>query len=93
MIRTIKSKGLRRFAETGDASKLSVPQADARIRRILAALDAATAPEDMNLPGFYFHALTGNRRGDYTVRVTGNWRITFAWDGVDAIDVDLEDYH
>ena len=45
----------------------------------------------MNLPGYHFHALRGVRR--WSVRVTGNWRITFGWSGIDAIDVDLEDYH
>lgn len=90
MIKSFKNKGLRRFAEKGDASKLSVQNAD-RIRRILARLDAAAVPADMDLPGYYFHALHGAPR--YSVRVTGNWRITFAWDGQDAIDVDLEDYH
>lgn len=92
IIRTFKSKGLRRFAQTGDISKLKV-QKPARIRAMLASLDAAVAPEDMNLPGYGFHELQGKRAGDYAVSVSGNWRITFAWDGVDAVDVDLEDYH
>jgi proteic killer suppression protein len=47
----------------------------------------------MNAPGYGFHALTGNMRGRYAVSVSRNWRITFAWSGTDAIDVDLEDYH
>ncbi len=50
-------------------------------------------PEDMNIPGFKFHQLSGDRKGTYAVTVTGNWRITFRFDGEDAIDVDLEDYH
>jgi len=58
---------------------------------MLQALDAAARPEQMNLPGFYFHALRGAHR--WSIRASGNWRITFAWDGADAIDVDLEDYH
>jgi toxin HigB-1 len=57
----------------------------------LRALDAATRPEQVNLPGYHFHALRGVRR--WSIRVTGNRRITFGWDGVDAINVDLEDYH
>lgn len=56
-------------------------------------LDGAVAPEDMNLPGWSFHALRGKMTGRYAVSVTGNWRLTFAWDGEDAVDVDLEDYH
>jgi len=58
---------------------------------MLRALDAATRPEHVNLPGYYFHALRGVRR--WSIRVSGNWRITFGWNGADAIEVDLEDYH
>jgi proteic killer suppression protein len=58
---------------------------------MLRALDAATRPEHVNLPGYYFHALRGARR--WSIRVSGNWRITFGWNGADAIEVDLEAYH
>jgi proteic killer suppression protein len=92
MIRTFRSRSLQRFAERGDPSKLSVQKVD-RVRRILARLDAAQAPEDMNLPGFRFHGLKGKDRGRYAVDASGNWRITFGWLDGDAIDVDLEDYH
>ncbi len=91
MIRSIRSKALRRFAETGDASKLAIQNAD-RIARILARLDAVVTAEDMNVPGFRFHGLRG-RPKRYAVDASGNYRITFGWDGEDAIDVDLEDYH
>jgi proteic killer suppression protein len=92
MIRTFRSKGLKHFAERGDGSKLSVPNID-RVRRILVRLNASVRPEDMNLPGYRFHALKGSERGRYAVDASGNWRITFRWDGKDAVDVDLEDYH
>lgn len=92
MIQSFKDKGLAKFAATGDASKLSVENAD-RVRRILIALDAATAPEQMDLPGLRFHPLKGREKGRYSVRVTGNYRITFAFDGENATDVNLEDYH
>jgi proteic killer suppression protein len=92
MIRSFRSKPLRKFAENGDASKLSV-QNPARIRRILLALDRAKIPDAMNVPGLRFHSLKGEGRGRYAVDASGNWRITFGWDGDDAIDVDLEDYH
>jgi toxin HigB-1 len=46
----------------------------------------------MNLPGLFLHELAGQRQGIWAVRVSGNWRITFDFDGVDACDVDLEDY-
>jgi toxin HigB-1 len=58
---------------------------------MLRVLDAATRPEQVNLPGFYWHPLQGEDR--WAIRVTGSWRITFAWDGTDAVAVDLEDYH
>ena len=92
MIRSYRSKALRLFAERGDASKLSV-QNTARLQRILNALDAARRPEDMNIPGLRFHALKGESKGRYAVDASGNWRITFGWQDLDAIDLDLEDYH
>lgn len=91
MIKSIRSKPLRKFAETGDASKLPVPDAN-RVRRLLAALDAAVTPDDMNLPGFRFHGLQGKPKR-YAVSASANYRLTFGWEGQDAIDVDLEDYH
>jgi toxin HigB-1 len=92
MIRSFRSKALRQFAEKGDTSKLSVQNPD-RIRRVLNALDAATAPEQMNIPGLKFHSLKGADKGRYSVWASGNYRMTFGWSGDDAIDVDLEDYH
>ncbi|MGO8869321.1 MAG: type II toxin-antitoxin system RelE/ParE family toxin [Alphaproteobacteria bacterium] len=90
MIRTFRSKALRVYFETEKSAGLSV-QNVARVGRMLRALDDATRPEQLNLPGYHFHALHGVRR--WSIRVTRNRRITFAWDGADAIEVDLEDYH
>lgn len=92
MILSFRDKGLKRFVETGDSSKLSV-QKLARLERILQRLHVATRPEEMNLPGWRFHALRGDRAGRYAVDASGNWRVTFGWHGEDAVDVDLEDYH
>ena len=90
MIRSFRSKGLARFWKQGDRRGLSVRN-DRRVRQILLALNAATRPEDMNLPGLRFHGLHGIPER-WAVVVTGNWRITWSWnDG--AADVDLEDYH
>ena len=91
MIRSFRSKSLKRFAQTGDASRLSVRNAD-RVRRILALLDSARLPEDTNLPGYRFHGLHGAPKR-YALDASGNYRITFGWDGEDAVDVDREDYH
>ena len=93
MIRSFRSKPLRRFAEHGDASKLPVSGAAVdRLERQLGGLDAATAPEQMNVPGWFFHSLRG-RPQRFSVRVTANWRLTFGFDGPDAVEVDLEDCH
>ena len=92
MIRSFRSKALRRFAEQGDASKLSVPNVR-RVERILKRLEGAVSPEDLNLPGYRFHGLKGRDKGRYAVDASGNWRITFGWDDRNAVDVDLEDYH
>ena len=92
MIRNFRNKALRQFVSTGDARKLSV-QNSKRIVRILMQLDEAEKPEEMNIPGYRFHPLKGEQKGRYAVDASGNWRITFGWDGEDAVDVDLEDYH
>ena len=92
MILTFKHRGLERFFKKGDHRGI-IARTEVRTERILDRLDAVVRPEDMNIPGFKFHPLTGNRKGIYAVTVTGNWRITFRFDGKDAVDVDLEDYH
>lgn len=75
----------------GDASKVRADLV-ARVQRRLSALDAAARPEDVNLPGFDFHKLRG-KPVRYTMHVNGPWCVTFGWDGEDAVDVDLEQYH
>lgn len=92
MIRSFRSKALKRFAETGDASKLSIKNLD-RLTIMLRHIEIAKKAEDLNLPGFYFHALKGDQKGRYSIRVTGNYRLTFGWDEEDATGLDLEDYH
>lgn len=92
MIRSFRSKALRRFAADGDASKPSVPNAR-RVNRILEQLDEATEPQQMNNPGLRFHGLKGTDKGRFAVDASGNWRIIFGWDGKDAVEVDLEDDH
>ena len=92
VIRSFRSKALLQFAARGDGSKLPVQNPD-RVRRIILALDAAKAAQQMDIPGLKFHGLKGRDRGRYSVWVSGNYRITFAFEGEDAIAVDLEDYH
>ena len=64
-----------------------------RLRQILALLETASVPEDMNLPGLRFHGLKGDMKGFYSVSVSGNWRVTFRFESNRASDVDLVDYH
>ena len=92
MIRNFKNRGLERFFKNGDHRGI-IAKSELRIERILDRLDSVPRPKDMNIPGFKFRGLGGNRNGTYAVAVTGNWRITFRFDGEDAIDVDMEDYH
>lgn len=92
MIRSFKHKGLERFFLSGSKSGIRPEQAE-RLRLILAQLQAAVAPGDMALPGLRLHELKGDRKGTWSVTVSSNWRITFSFDGKDAVDVDYEDYH
>lgn len=92
MIKSFVHKGLERFFKDGSKRGINASHT-ARIRRILDRLDAVPVPEDMNVPGLGFHGLTGNRKGQYSVSVSGNWRVTFRFENGDAYDVNLEDYH
>ncbi|MSQ63997.1 MAG: peptidase [Betaproteobacteria bacterium] len=92
MIRRIQRKGLQRFLETGSKSGIQAQHAD-RLRLILVQLSAATKPEDMALPGLVLHPLKGDRKGVWSVQVSGKWRITFDFAGTDADLVDYEDYY
>jgi proteic killer suppression protein len=87
----IRSKALKLFAR-GNASKIN-PNWQSRTKRILAALNVATHPAALDIPGYDFHELKGDRKGTYAVKVTGNWRVTFQWDEHGPFAVDLEDYH
>ena len=88
----IAHAGLRRLFERGDSRRLN-PVHVRRIRRVLADLAVASSPADLDQPGYRLHPLTAQRRDQWSVRVSGNWRIVFRFvDGV-AVDVDLVDYH
>ena len=83
---------MRRFFETGTKSGIQAQHTE-RLRLILARLNAATAPQDMALPGLDLHPLKGSRKGTWAISVSGNWRVTFRFVGKDADAVDYEDYH
>lgn len=91
MIKSFCHQGLTRFWNSNDKKGLPVKNT-AKVARILDMLDTATQPNAMNVIGWDFHELKGRRAGVYAVTVTGNWRITFEWDG-GAVRVNIEDYH
>jgi proteic killer suppression protein len=91
MIRSFRHKGLRDLWLNGRSGKVAA-DLQKRIRPRLSALDAAEDLDQLNQPGFDFHALNGKPQR-YTIHVNGPWCITFEWDGRDAWRVDLEQYH
>lgn len=92
MIRKIRHKGLERLYEDDDPRGVSPPMA-AKLRQILTLLDNAEEPDHMRLPGLRLHPLKGDRRGQWAVWVTGNWRVVFRFEDHHVTDVDLVDYH
>jgi toxin HigB-1 len=92
MIRSFRHKGIKKFFLTGSKAGIQ-PSHAAKLNDQLAALNVSYKPEDMNFPGWQFHALSGDLAGHWAVSVNGNWRLTFTFDGEDAILVDYRDYH
>jgi proteic killer suppression protein len=92
VIKTFQHKGLQAFFETGSKAGIQ-PHHAPRLARQLRRLDEAANPSDMNIPGWKLHPLGGDLVGNYAVWVNGNWRLTFTFDGVDAVLVDYQDYH
>lgn len=92
MIVGFRHKGLKLLHGKGDRRRVSAEHAD-KVERILARLDVAAGPADMDLPGYRLHPLKGDLAGFWSVSVSGNWRIVFRFDGGHACDVDLIDYH
>jgi proteic killer suppression protein len=92
MIKSFKHKGLKKLYESGSKQGVK-PEHAARLRLILARLDASTAPEDMNLPGLNRHPLKGSLKNFWSVSVSGNWRVIFRFKDGYVLDVDYLDYH
>ena len=92
MILRFRHKGLERLFTHGDASGVN-PQLAAKLRRMLILLDRGTEPAALNAPGYRLHPLRGDRAGQWSAWVSGNWRLVFEFDGEDATNVDLIDYH
>ena len=92
MIKSFRQDGLERFFETGSKAGIR-PEHAKRLAVQLGRLDGATCPDDMNMSGWRFHGLHGDLAGHYAVSVSGNWRLTFKFEGKDAVLVDYQDYH
>ena len=92
MIKSFRHKGLQRFFEKGTKSGIQA-QHERRLRLMLSRLDDVSKPADMDAPGWNLHALKGALKGHWALSVDGNWRLTFGFNGTDAILVDYQDYH
>lgn len=92
MILRFRHKGLERLFVHGDVSGVN-PQLAAKLRRMLILLDRGTEPAALNAPGYRLHPLRGDRAGQWSAWVSGNWRLVFEFDGENATNVDLMDYH
>ncbi len=92
MIKSFAHKGLEKFFRTGSMAGIQAQHA-VRLRLQLAMLDDIGAPEDMRASGWKLHPLHGDLKGHWSVAVSGNWRLTFRFEGEDAILVDYRDYH
>lgn len=92
MIKSFKHKGLKRLFETGSTAGIDARQA-IKIATRLQVLNKAEKIEDVDIPGFSLHLLSGDRAGAWSITVTGNWRITFEFIKGDVYIVNYEDYH
>ena len=92
VIKSFQHKGLERLFRKGEAKGIQAQHTE-KVQRILDLLDDASRPDQLKIPGMHLHPLKGDRKGQWAMTVSGNWRITFAFDGEDVIIVNLEDYH
>lgn len=92
MIKSFRHKGVEEFYWTGSKAGIQ-PKHAQRLREQLFMLDNAKSAADLNVPGWRLHRLSGDLRGHWAIRVSGNWRLTFQFEGEDAILVDYQDYH
>ncbi|MEJ1336026.1 MAG: type II toxin-antitoxin system RelE/ParE family toxin [Candidatus Sedimenticola sp. (ex Thyasira tokunagai)] len=92
MIKSFRHKGIERLFEKGSKSGIQATHAN-KLSRQLKLLDRAEQPEDMNIPGWNLHSLSGDQVGHWSIKVNGNWRLTFTFEDGDAVLVDYQDYH
>lgn len=92
VIISFKHAGLEKFFKTGSKAGIQPPHAK-KLQVQLTTLNAASVPEDMNVPGWRLHKLSGYLKDHWSVTVNGNWRMTFKFEGENVILVDYQDYH
>lgn len=92
MIKSFKHKGLKKFFYSGDTSGIQAEHAY-KLQRLLTAIDESVNVNSLNLPGFGLHQLKGELKGLWSVKVNGNWRVTFKFENGDAYILDYQDYH
>jgi len=92
MIKSFKHKGLKNYFDSGTTRGIQAAHVK-KLRLQLAALDTATSIDDMDIPGYQLHTLKGNRKGLWSISVSGNWRVTFEFSDGNAFILDYEDYH
>jgi proteic killer suppression protein len=92
-MKSFRHDGLERFYRRGSKARIQ-PKHDKELRMQLTALDTATQPQDLTaIPSWRLHELKGNQAGRWSVTVSGNWRLTFTFEGTDVVLLDYEDYH
>jgi proteic killer suppression protein len=92
MIKSFRHPGVEEFFRSGSLAGIQ-PKHATKLRLQLFALDNAKRPSDMNAPGWFLHPLKGRMQDRWSIRVNGNWRLTFGFEGEDVILVDYQDYH
>jgi len=92
MIKSFKHKGLEKFYESGSTRGIQANHAK-KLRMQLAALDTAQSIDDMDIPGYRLHQLTGDKRGIWFITVNANWRLTFKFEEGNVYILNYEDYH
>ncbi|MBR0573749.1 MULTISPECIES: type II toxin-antitoxin system RelE/ParE family toxin [Pasteurellaceae] len=92
MIISFKHKGLEKFFRTGSTAGIIVSHKN-KLNRILTVLENATDIQTINLPGYDLHKLSGALQEHWSVKVNGNWRITFKFENGDVEIVNYQDYH
>ncbi len=92
MIKSFRHSGLEEFFRTGSKAGIQ-PAHESKLRLQLFALNNATSPNDLGAMPWRLHPLQGKYDGFWSIRVNGNWRVIFTFDGADAVLVDYLDYH